>query len=352
MREIFVSYAREDTDWVEDLVGLLERQGWRVFWDRKIPAGTTWREHIGAALEEAKCVIVVWSPSSITSHYVLEEADVARQAGKLLPVKRSEVDLPMGFTQLHAADLTRWNLQDSSPDARQLFSDVARYAGEPEPTKGPPRSPQPADASAFSNKRFRFAPASLATYIALAVVLGLAASVSLYLYFSPSTRPAASGGPDSPVTERFTRGALEINPRYVKIGFREWKGSKPRKIKRVIVRDTQVLDLDVEFRLLEKHKVSYHYIVDLDGSVWALVREADVAYHSGSHYNGTSVGIGVMHVQKASYPKHQINGLRRLVTDLAKRYNLDRSHVVSAADISPKPSDFAKIRDRVLADVP
>ncbi len=39
MTGIFVSYAREDQERVKPIVNELEKHGWSVFWDRKIPPG-------------------------------------------------------------------------------------------------------------------------------------------------------------------------------------------------------------------------------------------------------------------------------------------------------------------------
>src|SRR5262245_64221138 len=65
--DIFISYAREDESRVRALVGALETAGWAVFWDRQIPTGSTWRGHIGRALDDARCILVVWSKASVES---------------------------------------------------------------------------------------------------------------------------------------------------------------------------------------------------------------------------------------------------------------------------------------------
>lgn len=85
----FISYAREDNDRVQPIVQLIEANGWSVFWDRNIPAGLTWRGYIGKALDEAKCVIVVWSRNSVTSEFVQEEADDGRDRKILIPIRVS-----------------------------------------------------------------------------------------------------------------------------------------------------------------------------------------------------------------------------------------------------------------------
>lgn len=50
MADIFISYANEDRDTAARLAAHLESAGWRVWWDRRIPAGRTWRAVLAEAL--------------------------------------------------------------------------------------------------------------------------------------------------------------------------------------------------------------------------------------------------------------------------------------------------------------
>ena len=77
MAQIFMAYAREDEERIQQLVQAFNDEGWTVFWDRRIPAGQTWRSYIGKALNDASCVTVAWSQDSITSDWVIEEAAAA-----------------------------------------------------------------------------------------------------------------------------------------------------------------------------------------------------------------------------------------------------------------------------------
>ena len=110
MAQIFISYSREDEERIQPLVLALENEGWSVFWDRRIPAGQTWRDYIGKALDDAGCVIVVWSCHSIISNWVCDEADEAKRRGVLLPILLDAVEPPMGFRSFQASDLTDWSL--------------------------------------------------------------------------------------------------------------------------------------------------------------------------------------------------------------------------------------------------
>jgi hypothetical protein len=106
MADIFMSYAREDEVRIRQLTHVLEELGWTVFWDRRIPAGQTWRSHLGQELSHAGCVIVAWSRYSIASQWVIEEADEGRQRGVLVPVLLEAVEPPIGFRGIQAGDLT------------------------------------------------------------------------------------------------------------------------------------------------------------------------------------------------------------------------------------------------------
>jgi TIR domain len=65
MNEVFVSYKREDEPRVARLVRALEGARFSVWWDRGLPGGESWRAQIEAALDAAKCVVVVWSRDSV-----------------------------------------------------------------------------------------------------------------------------------------------------------------------------------------------------------------------------------------------------------------------------------------------
>ena len=86
MTEVFISYKKEDVDRVRLIAEALAQAGYEVWWDHRIPPGRTYREVIGAALQTAKCVIVVWSQKSIESQWVLDEADAGQQRRVLLPI--------------------------------------------------------------------------------------------------------------------------------------------------------------------------------------------------------------------------------------------------------------------------
>lgn len=143
MADIFLSYAHEDEGRIRDLAHALEEHGWSIFWDRRIPAGKTWQSYIGQALADAKCVIVAWSQHSITSDWVIEEANNAKERGYLVPVFLDPVKPPFGFGGIQAANLTDWKPGSPSPRFEQLIQDITGVVGgEPPPPEPPPPKPE------------------------------------------------------------------------------------------------------------------------------------------------------------------------------------------------------------------
>ena len=105
MAHVFISYERSDRPHAERVATVLEQHGLSVWWDRKILAGETFDETIQSALNEARCVVVLWSDASVTSAWVKDEAAEGARRDILVPVRIDEVEIPLGFRQIHAVTL-------------------------------------------------------------------------------------------------------------------------------------------------------------------------------------------------------------------------------------------------------
>jgi hypothetical protein len=100
MTDVFISYSKDDRAIAETLALQLEAKGLKVWWDTNLVGGETFRDAIQEQLEVATVVTVLWSPSSIKSRYVIDEADVAAASGKLVSILvggLSAEKMPMGF---------------------------------------------------------------------------------------------------------------------------------------------------------------------------------------------------------------------------------------------------------------
>ena len=137
MADIFISYAREDREWVEKLATQLVTEGYTVWWDWDLLVGKRYRETIETELQTAKAAVVVWSQHSIRSDFVRDEAEDAQQRNILLPLLKEIVRPPAGFRQLQTADLSNWNGGGEHIEFRRMMRGVSHLVGRPAPVRAP-----------------------------------------------------------------------------------------------------------------------------------------------------------------------------------------------------------------------
>jgi hypothetical protein len=89
---VFISHSREDQPLVERIErGLTFGGRVRVLWDRRnISLGQDWRAELRRALEAADVFIVIGSPASARSDFVLQELGGAWALGKPIVMVRPE----------------------------------------------------------------------------------------------------------------------------------------------------------------------------------------------------------------------------------------------------------------------
>src|SRR5688500_19069864 len=105
MADLFVSYSREDKARAAEVVRLLEDYGWDVFWDQETRAGELWPEVLEEELGRARCLVALWTTTSIASRWVRIEAYEALQSKKPVPVLREKVRPPLESRQAETVDL-------------------------------------------------------------------------------------------------------------------------------------------------------------------------------------------------------------------------------------------------------
>ncbi len=131
MSDIFISYSSKDRPWVEPFAKALETHGWSVWWDRNIPTGGSFNAVIRQELAAAKCAIVVWSEESVESEWVQAEAAEAKKQDKYLPIKITECQIPLGFTQRTYQSLAEWEVGVEHAGFSQLLKDIERLVKSP-----------------------------------------------------------------------------------------------------------------------------------------------------------------------------------------------------------------------------
>ena len=125
MADVFVSYARSDKARVAPLVAAIEAKGWSVWWDPEIDAGQQFDDQIDAELQAASAVLVVWTPTSVSSRWVRGEARDAAERGILVPVRFEEARLPIDVRAIQTTDLDKWAENPSSAPFQDLMRSLS-----------------------------------------------------------------------------------------------------------------------------------------------------------------------------------------------------------------------------------
>jgi hypothetical protein len=167
---VFLSYAREDKDYVERLRAHLESRGLDTWVDTETDYGTRWTQVVREKVDGCVALVVVMTPDAEASEWVDREIHRAETLGKLIVplLLRGQSFFRLGVTQY--VDVTGGQLP---PDdvVRRLASaganaDAARAGAEPAaapsesfpPPPAPPAAPPSAIAQTAAPDRAASSP--------------------------------------------------------------------------------------------------------------------------------------------------------------------------------------------------
>lgn len=146
MADVFISYSRLDHERVKPIADRLTSLGYSIWWDKHLRAGQVFVDEIERQLDSAKAVLTAWSANARNSTWVYAESSRGLDAHKFIQLRIDNVQLPLPFDALHAADMTgagEWGpLEDT-------LAKLVRDGRAPEPkrkivTPGPLATPAPA----------------------------------------------------------------------------------------------------------------------------------------------------------------------------------------------------------------
>ncbi len=103
MPTAFISYSHHDREFVEKLVGDLERAGVDVWWDRDLQVGVPWLQGIEKAVGAARFLLLVLSPEAVESAAVLLERDMGlirtlHNQMTLIPMLYKDCAIPLALS--------------------------------------------------------------------------------------------------------------------------------------------------------------------------------------------------------------------------------------------------------------
>ena len=127
---VFLSYSREDQKRALPVIKALEAAGIKVWWDGLLEGGDTFLPTTEAALESADAVVVLWSKTSVLSHWVRDEATRGRERSCLVPLTIDGTHAPLGFRQFQTINISKWHGKAGAPEIERAVRAVHGFAGQ------------------------------------------------------------------------------------------------------------------------------------------------------------------------------------------------------------------------------
>ena len=151
MGHIFISYSRQDCDFVDKLITELAEQDFNTWRDTdNIGGGAAWRAAISRAIRNCEAFLVVLSPQSVASKNVVKELSLADEHRRpIVPVRFQEFEsLPDIEYQLSGLQWVDFSAGSYSRAFNDLLSALrvereARQSGKLRPIRDLPPPPKP-----------------------------------------------------------------------------------------------------------------------------------------------------------------------------------------------------------------
>jgi TolB-like protein len=176
---VFVSYSHRDSSTVFPEIIRLKDQGFNIWYDEGIEAGTEWREALANAIESARLVVYFVTGHSVESENCRKEINFAVDAGiPIVAIHLEAVELPSGL-KLTLSDRQAILKYDMSGDKYQqkLSTRIASYVDQ---------APKPA--APVKQKKYSPVVSGVAVLAVVAMVV-----VGLFFY---NSQPASDTAPN------------------------------------------------------------------------------------------------------------------------------------------------------------
>jgi hypothetical protein len=129
--------------------------------------------------------------------------------------------------------------------------------------------------------------------------------------------------------------------------------SSPRLIDTIIIHSTyntageNAYDPTGIIEELKKNKVTFHYLISREGTIFRLCPDAAIAYHAGTskmpdgrtNVNNFSIGIGLIYKREDTPNEIQYQALSYLVRNLIQQYNIPSENILGRKDVSSTKDD-------------
>jgi hypothetical protein len=131
MVDVFISYKREERARCERIANKLKALNLDVWFDARLPSGKSFDREIESTIKKAKAVLVLWSPASVESEWVRNEAGIGKERGVLAAAQLASCELPIAFRATHYETLFEENFADDHPGWIKVLERVGELTARP-----------------------------------------------------------------------------------------------------------------------------------------------------------------------------------------------------------------------------
>lgn len=130
MADVFISYKRDERRRADGIARRLRALGLDVWLDAHIASGRSFDAEIETALRSAKAVLVLWTPGSVASEWVRNEASAAKGRDILIALMLEPCELPIEFRAVQYEPLFEKSFADDHPSWVKVVERIKDLAGK------------------------------------------------------------------------------------------------------------------------------------------------------------------------------------------------------------------------------
>jgi len=143
---LFLSYSHKDSEKAGEIIRVLKKNGFRVWYDEGITPGAEWDDNVAQAIVDCSYFVALISPGYIASANCRDELNYARTLEKQrLLVYLEETELPPGIAmrvnQLLALHMDKYEAEELFYERLFVAEGIDICRGEPEPVEAAPEEP-------------------------------------------------------------------------------------------------------------------------------------------------------------------------------------------------------------------
>ncbi|WP_022951626.1 toll/interleukin-1 receptor domain-containing protein [Leucothrix mucor] len=134
MSDLYISYGTRERHWVSLLASRLDDAGYDVCWNSTVVPGQDFYESNGQAMQASRCILSIWSETSVEDYWVLNDSEAAMANNTLLSLRHREVVIPESMRIAPTVDVTAWDEGSLDSVLEPLLKLVASRCEPSKPT--------------------------------------------------------------------------------------------------------------------------------------------------------------------------------------------------------------------------